>query len=140
MIETLERPYRPAREGGHDLNLRPDRWPAVEAAVSIGDWDGLCRRARTRAEECVRSARDFIEQCTLHADEVRTGAAAAEDLFRSRISRLSGRPRTAEETTAKFEAHLAEAIASGIERPALRVDAAGAVFLSKSPLRVEEGA
>jgi ATP-dependent helicase HepA len=134
LLAELDKPYRPVRDGGKDINLRPDRWPAVEAAAPVGDWEGLCIRARRVAEERVKNAAEFVEMCQLRAERIRNDAAAANDIFKSRISRLSGAPQVAEQANARFEAEIAEAIAVGVEKPSIRVDVAGAVFLSEMPL------
>lgn len=134
VLAALERPYRPIIHGGSDLNLRPDRWPAVDAAVAIGDWEGLCLRARRVAEDRVRNSTEFIDSCYSHAMDVRDKASAVNDVFRSRIAQLSGAQRVAEEARARFEAEISEAIALGIEKPSFHIDVAGTVFLSPTTL------
>jgi ATP-dependent helicase HepA len=134
LLERLERPYRPAREGGVDVNLRPDRWPFVDLVAPVGDWEGLCLRARQRAEERIRRDAQFTALCRTQADRVLAGAAEAADVFRNRLPRLTGAQRVREEETAQFEEDIAKGIAEGIGNPVFRVDAAGAVFLSGSPL------
>jgi ATP-dependent helicase HepA len=134
LIERLERPYRPAREGGFDTNLRPDRWPFVDLIAPVGDWEGLCHRARQRAEERVRRDAEFKALCATRAERVLATAAETADVFRNRLARLTGTQRTREEETARFEEEIARGIAEGIGNPVFRVDAAGAVFLSGSSM------
>jgi hypothetical protein len=65
---------------------------------------------------------------------VRSEAAAVQDVFRSRIARLSGSAKSAEEEAARLDDELGQYVAAGIESPTIRVDAAGVIFLSASPL------
>lgn len=134
LLEVLQRPYRPKRDGGTDVNLRPDRWSAVDSVAPIADWHGLCVRARRHAEDRLRSSESFIGLCRTHAERVRTEAAAVQDVFRSRIARLSGSAKSAEEEAARLDDELGQYVAAGIESPTIRVDAAGVIFLSASPL------
>lgn len=134
LLERLERPYRPAREGGLDVNLRPDRWPFVDLVAPIGDWERLCLRARQRAEERIRRDAQFTALCRTQADRVLAAAAETADVFRNHLPRLRATQRVREEETPQFEEAIARGIAEGIGNPVFRVDAAGAVFLSGSPL------
>src|SRR5262249_1956571 len=102
LIEVLQRPYRSKKERGADLNLRPARWPAVDAAVAIADWQGLCSRARVNAENRVRAAETFVAQCRSASNRLRTEAAANQDLLSSRIAKLFGATQLAEKRAAQF--------------------------------------
>jgi ATP-dependent helicase HepA len=135
LLAQLNLPYCTDRrdDGGSDTNLRPDRWPTLDASVPIGDWGGLCTRARDAAERVLRNDDGFGERCRRHAWLLRETAQSVDDALRSRIARLSGRTREAEERAAQFESQLAEAIAVGVESPSIRVDSTGAIFLAGEP-------
>ena len=61
-------------------------------------------------------------------------ATRVDDALQSRIARLSGANRAAEERSAWVELEVGRCLAKGIERPLVRVDSAGAVFLASNPL------
>jgi ATP-dependent helicase HepA len=135
LLALLNLPYckgcRP--DGGSDTNLRSDRWPTLDASVSVGDWDGFCTRARLTAERLLRSDNGFLDRSHRQARLVRDAARSVEDALRSRIDRLSGPTREAEEQVARFESQLAESLAVGVETPSIRLDSAGAMFLAGKP-------
>ena len=135
LLATLVLPYGHDQraDGGRDTNLRPDRWPKVDASVLVGDWGGLCTRARQVAERLLRDDGSFRERSQRHAGQLRATAQVVDDAMRSRIARLSGRAREVEERAAQFERQLAEALALGVESPSIRVDSAGAIFLAGEP-------
>jgi ATP-dependent helicase HepA len=135
LLALLNLPYCRDRrdDGGRDTNLRPDRWPTLDAAGLVGDWGGLCTRARHTAERVLRNDDGFRERTRRHARLLRAAAQSVEDALRSRIARLNGRTRVAEERAAQFESQLAEALAVGVESPSVRVDSTGAIFLAGEP-------
>jgi hypothetical protein len=116
--------------GGKDTNLRLDRWTKVDALVPVGDWGGLCARAREAAESLLRNDAGFLDRCLRHERHLTERALAVDDALRSRIARLVGLAREAEERAAEFERGLAESLALGVKAPSVRVDSAGAIFLS----------
>jgi ATP-dependent helicase HepA len=135
LITALELPYRRRSEGGRgDVNVRLERWDLVKNAVSIDDWEGLCRRGRRAAEQRLRESAELIRQCSSSAETVRDMAARVAESLQSRISRLSGASRAAEEQTAGFEAALSGALEKGMESPIARADSAGVVFLANKTL------
>jgi hypothetical protein len=135
ILATLELPYgkKHVDDRGRDTNVRSDRWPKVDVSVSVGDWGGLCTRARRAAEQLLRDDGRFRERSHRHARQLREAARVVDDSLRSRIARLSGRAREAEERAAKFEMQLAEALATGVDSPSIRIDSAGAIFLAGEP-------
>jgi ATP-dependent helicase HepA len=132
LLKTLMLPYCHDQrvDGGSDTNLRPDRWPKVDASVSVGDWSGLCTSAREQAKRLLRSDGSLEERCHRYARQLRATAQVVDDALRSRTARLSGRARHAEEQTARFEARLSAALTLGVESPSVRVDSVGAIFLA----------
>lgn len=132
LLATLTLPYAQEERtgGGKDTNLRLERWSKVDALVNLGDWGGLCARAREAAERLLRAEGAFADRCRRHERELREGAEAVDDRLRSRIACLVGPARDAEERAADFEMAVAESLALGVRSPSLRVDSAGAIFLS----------
>ncbi|WP_437763396.1 protein DpdE [Sorangium sp. So ce281] len=137
VLDHLERPYQALTKGGRDLNLRPDRWSAVDAAVPVTDWGELCVRARTAAERALRGTPGFVERCQTAAARVRVAGVAVEDQLHSRIARLSGAARASEEAAIELERQLIRALAAGVTTPLVRLDAVGAVYLASSVLHLE---
>ena len=135
LLAILKLPYSQERRanGGKDTNLRPDRWPQVDASMSVGDWGDLCTRARQAAERLLRDHTSFRDRCRHYARQLRETTQAVDDALRSRIARLSGRTREAEERSAQFERQFAESLALGVDSPSIRVDSAGAIFLAGEP-------
>jgi ATP-dependent helicase HepA len=136
VLTILARPYTkfPVADGGYDLNLRLERWHYADALLSLGDWSELCTRARQAAEKMIRKAAEFQLTCEQYASRVHEASATIANALSSRIARLSGAARKAEEQTAEVESNLAKALVAAIKNPVVRVDSAGVVILSGEPL------
>ncbi|HMI82572.1 MAG TPA: protein DpdE [Polyangiaceae bacterium] len=132
LLAMLELPYsrEQRRGGGNDTNLRVERWMKVDTLVPLGDWGGLCGRARDAAERLLRADDGFRGRCLRYERQLHERALAVDDALRSRIARLVGSAREAEACAAEFERQLAESLAIGVKSPSLRVDSAGAILLS----------
>jgi len=139
LLDLLSQPYSkwPRTDGGRDLNLRSERWEWAVPRLSIGDWSELCTKARKSAEDKLRNGVELRSNCERYAARVRDSAANIANAFSSRIARLSGTVRRAEEQLARMEAMLAEGLIAGIQNPAMRVDSAGVIVISGVPLEVE---
>lgn len=135
-LEILQRPYRKERQqdGSCDLNLKQERWVAVDRFVPIPDWEDLCRRARQAAERVLTNDASLVDLCRRHAAATLDAAMHVDEALKSRIARLSGATRAAEEQAAALELEVGRGLVKGIERPSFRVDSAGAVFLASQPL------
>jgi ATP-dependent helicase HepA len=135
LLRVLHEPYNAEPIGGRrDTNVRRDRWEHVDCILGLDDWEGLCRRARSRAEQSIRGSAAFAERCRIYAERVRESAAQVAEVLESRCSRLKGAVREAEDRIASYEARLSEMLVMGIEAPTLRIDSAGAVILAHDPL------
>ena len=129
--ETLELPYlQYSNAGRRDYNVRLGRWQVIDDSFPLDDWEGLCRRARTAAERGVRASPEFVARCRASVGALSESAARLAEALQSRISRLVGSPRAAEEGAARFEALLFEGLIKGIQVPLIRADSVGAVFLA----------
>jgi hypothetical protein len=56
--------------------------------------------------------------------------ALKQSQLEARIARLSGAARAAEQAEAAYQAAVDQALANGIGQPKVRLDSAGAIFLS----------
>lgn len=139
LLDVLSQPYSkwPRTDGGRDLNLRSERWERAVPRLPIGDWSELCTKARKSAEEKLRDGVELRSNCERYAARVRYSAVNIANAFSSRIARLSGPVRRAEEQMARMEATLVEGLITGIQNPAMRVDSAGIIVISGVPLEVE---
>jgi ATP-dependent helicase HepA len=130
-------PYRPRLQGdgGRDFNLNPMRWKEVHEQSNVPwltTWPALCRSSRQTAQAYVQTlprVRQLIDSALVTARAQHTIRQAQ---ITSRISRLTGAARTAEIVDLGKEAQLQETLLSAIATPALRLDVAGAVFISAS--------
>jgi ATP-dependent helicase HepA len=136
LLQVLGLPFSraPRADGGRDVNLRGERWEKADSVVPIGDWAGLCHRARDKALRLISEDQGFGERCRRYAYQVRDTGLRINESLNSRIRRLSGKARDSEQRMAALEFTLAEALAEGIEKPSIRLDSAGAIFLSRAPL------
>jgi len=136
VLAVLGLPYtkQPRPDGGRDVNLGIDRWERIPTLVQFGDWAAFCWRARNVAEGLIRNDSSFHERCARSAANVRHLSLATANALASRIARLSGATREAEERTSELEAVLNNAIIQGIESPSIRVDSAGVLVLASTPL------
>jgi hypothetical protein len=139
LLSILELPYvkQPRPDGSRDFNLRVDRWVQADKLVSIEDWSELILRAGTVANRLVHEDVGFRDYCGVRAKRAREVSMAKSDALASRITRLAGPARYAEEQAASEELRLSEAIVHGIEQPSIRVDSAGLVVLGSTMLDIQ---
>lgn len=130
LISVMRRPYASRKDGGADINIRHDRWPAVDAVSTVADWADFCVRGCRTAERVLRSSDVLTAAQSEAASCYRTLVADIVQRLGSRMSRLTGLARAAEERSESLERELGEAIAAGIEFPALRIEAVGAIFVA----------
>jgi len=104
--------------------------------------DGVAKvTGQVSAQGAARQRKEYSEQSRLFRGIASNGAARTRDvalatgnILSSRIARLSGAARAADEQMARIDSSVREAIAKGIEEPQIRVDSAGVVILASSPL------
>ena len=94
---------------------------------------------RDKAKAIVKSKPELLER-----QKDALGRALAEDEIRyaqlqTRIQSLDGREAIAEAEQLALERSLNEALHRGISSPSVRVDVAGAVFLTSEPVSLLEG-
>lgn len=136
MLAVLGLPYtkQPRPDGGRDVNIGIDRWERIPPLVQFGDWPDFCWRARKVAEGVIRNDPSFQERCTRSAAHARHLSVETSNALASRIARLSGGARDAEDRTRELESVLNDVIIKGIECPSIRVDSVGVLVLASTPL------
>lgn len=118
-----------------DKNLRTGRLKMVQSLMpdAFGQWGTLCRRLRDAATDRVaRSAElkmriDGAKARTQLVQEIRLSQLAA------RIQHLTGTEAAGERAQMAFEERLGSAVEQGIMLPSIKIDVAGAVWLTAHP-------
>jgi ATP-dependent helicase HepA len=134
--EEARLPYRPkTQEGmeGRDFNLNPTRWKALHSQSRfpwLREWPELCAIARRSAQVYVESLPRVRELITSGLQASRQQHIVRQAQVSSRISRLNGVARIAEEQELEKEEKLQALLGSALVKPSLKLDVAGAVFLS----------
>lgn len=144
-LEFIERYLAPvyAKEGGDgyiDKNLDISYLAAFKRCSPdiLTNWTERCERMRDKAKAIVRSRPELLER---QKDSL--GRALAEDeiryaQLRTRIRSLDAREASAEAEQLALEQALNEALHRGISAPSIKVDVAGAVFLTSEPVSLIE--
>jgi ATP-dependent helicase HepA len=116
---------------GRDYNLKPERWAALDAReLAPSNWAELCHKARDVAESALHEQAAFAEHVAESLQRIAQMRALKQSQLEARIARLSGAARAAEQAEAAYQAAVDQALANGIGQPKVRLDSAGAIFLS----------
>lgn len=121
---------RQCPQNGKDFHLRNERWKKVNQIFDITVWRGLCYEARKRAEEILREGSQLPDRIRSLSEKADAASGSRIQQFESRLARLDGDEAASLHHELEFERAFAGALREAIERPALRVDSIGAVFLS----------
>ncbi|MFT5468117.1 MAG: ATP-dependent helicase HepA [Verrucomicrobiales bacterium] len=128
-LADLELPYE-----RHDksVNINQDRWPLVEAKFDLANWPYHCRAARETAEEAVVRLADLTQLTGELSTRLELETAVVKEQCQSRIEALSAFPRESELAREELalEMSVRDALMSAIQRPGVRLDATGAIFLA----------
>jgi len=129
----LARPYRKP----DDTNLTPGLWPEAIARTGCGNWSDLCDSVRGVAERLLTEKHDLQALASSRANAFTAARAMAKEQL---LSRLDAMPQTLAPERAALEREIEQArsltrrLASGVQYPRIRLDSAGVVVLSCSPL------
>ncbi len=136
LVRTLALPYsRDARiAGGFDRNLRGERWEEALKRIEITDWADVVFRAKNAGFDTIRRNRGLLNLYSERAAKFREAAVIATTRLQTRIFRLSGHQRIAEQAMADRERAVDELVREGISIPKITLDCIGAVVLSGTPL------
>ncbi|MER8724901.1 protein DpdE [Mesorhizobium sp. M1027] len=132
LIAALSKPYaiEAGDQGGRDFNLNPRRWRILRemGLPHIEEWPEVCRRARVRAEECLRALPLLNEGLDEAARRAEMADAARLGLLQARAHRSEvGDLRDLE-----LERGLSEQLIVGIRSPRVSLDAVTASFIGKN--------
>jgi ATP-dependent helicase HepA len=133
LIPVLESPYVKSRgpDGSMDVNVKPEYWTMVEPFLSVSDWRDFCHRGAKAAGAVLQQNQTMAELRRSSAQKLRANVDTAREIMKSRLGRLEGPARDAEERAASTEHEIDEALIPSIDAPAVRIDAAGAVILAR---------
>jgi ATP-dependent helicase HepA len=116
---------------GRDYNINHERWAVLNKNYPPKKWQTLCAKARAAAEKALREQLHLKELTKQKAEQAARLAAVRLAQQESRIAHLAPAERKSERESLKLDEALAAALEKGIRKPAIRLDAIGAVFVSK---------
>jgi ATP-dependent helicase HepA len=131
-LAPFAQPYDKGQGGpaGRDFNLNHERWAILNKSYPLAKWKLLCEKARKAAESGLRDQLQLKELTKLKAEQAARLAAVRLAQQESRIAHLALVQRKEERALLKLDEAIATAIETGIRKPAIRLDAIGAVFVS----------
>ncbi len=115
---------------GRDYNLNSDRWSIAAKHYDMSIWRELCFAVRRKSEMLLREHSKLPELCNRCVEDAKENAYRVDQQFRSRMSMASGELLASLRKEQQFERAFLDAQIESFNRPALRVDSIGAVFLS----------
>lgn len=132
-IALLDEPYDKGHGGPHgrDYNINHERWETLSRSYPAAKWKALCEKARAAAETVLRDHLQLKQLTREKAERAERIAAVRLAQQESRIAHLAPAERKEEKALLKLDESIADAIATGIRKPAVRLDSIGAVFVSK---------
>lgn len=132
LLACLSKPYaiEASDQGGRDFNLNPKRWRILQEMrlPYLEEWAEVCRRARVRAEECLRTLPNLNQGLDEAARRAETADAARLGLLRARAHRSGA----SDQRDLDLERALSEQLISGIRSPRVSLDAVTASFIGES--------
>lgn len=131
-LAALSEPYakKPAG-GGRDWNLVGDRWDVVDDLCPVASWEGLVGAATARATQTVLDSQDLLESVSRARRDLATQAAKVTAQLAARLERLQGAARSAEEANLEQERLVFDHMKAALDRPLVRPDSVGVVFLAQ---------
>jgi ATP-dependent helicase HepA len=132
-LAPFAEPYDKGQGGPHgrDFNLNHERWAILNKSYPAAKWEALCAKARQAAETALRERLHLKELTKQKADQAARLASIRLAQQESRIASLAAAERKEERAQLKLDEAIAAAVETGIRKPAIRLDAIGAVFVSK---------
>ena len=124
LLDELGRPY-----SNTDVNLRPPRWNSVDEWGLVADWSRVCQDVESSARSHLVEAVDLesvVARAMRHVTERHQSATRQLEARMSMVEYRAG-----EERALDVERRLYECLRRAIETPRLRLDSAGAVFVSE---------
>ncbi len=130
--DELARPYTK----GPDSNINNERWPLVQRRYDLTEWPHRCRAARAGAAEALIREVDLMNLTELLVARFQQQTSLVREQFESRAAALaqSSREAALARRECDVEISMRDALLAGIRSHGVRLDSAGAVFLSGAPV------
>jgi ATP-dependent helicase HepA len=118
-----------------DTNIRTGRLGRIRSKMPhvFGNWDTLCRRLRGIAINRMTSSMSLARTIQEALSRIQTIQEVRLSQLAARVQHLDGVEAAGERAQIGFEQELAVALQNGISTPAIRIDVAGAVWLTSEP-------
>jgi hypothetical protein len=131
-LAVFAAPYRGGPKGsdGCDVNLNPNKWQAIEHLFPSGEWADRVRQARAVADRALEQHLHTSGRLAELVRQAQGESATRRSQFLSRVAFLPAGEREIESVRAADDERLWAALIAGVERPAVRLDALGAVFVA----------
>lgn len=120
-------------QGITDTNLNPQRWQSLVRrgdVVWLPDWRQHCESALNRGRSFLSAQDSLTERVSAALDTLRLQHETRRGQLESRIARLDGGARDSEARELDRELTMHQLLLNAIGAPRLRVDTAGAIFVS----------
>lgn len=132
LLAVLSEPYvtEASDQGRRDFNLNARRWQILKGMKLpfLEEWPEVCRRARVRAEECLRALTDLNQGLDEAARRAGSADAARLGLLEARALRSGA----SDLPDLDLERALSEQLIAGIRSPRVSLDAVTASFLGEN--------
>jgi ATP-dependent helicase HepA len=132
LLTALSKPYsiEANDQGGRDFNLNPRRWRILREMKLpfLEEWPEVCRRARVRAEECLRALPMLNQGLDAAARRAESADGARLGLLQARALRSDGNDLQ----DLDLERGLSNELIAGIRAPRVSLDAVTASFMGQS--------
>jgi ATP-dependent helicase HepA len=136
VLAALAKPYsmEASEQGGRDFNLNSKRLRILRDMHQpyLEDWGEVCRRARARAEECLKALPALNDGLDLAARRAEAMDAGRLGLLQARALR-PGADSSTDLRELDLERALSEQLIAGIRAPRISLDAVCAIFLAADP-------
>lgn len=135
--EVLLEPYRQSDHlHGRDFNLNPHRWQTLQMQIDsvpwLLEWRRHCHNAAASALAYINGHDLMHQQRVRGLASLRNQHATRVAQIESRLSRLTGLAKGAEQRDLDEEEVLFSRLSEAIRAPYVRTDVAGAIFVSAS--------
>ena len=133
LLAVLSLPYitEASDQGGRDFNLNPKRWRILQEMKLpfLEEWPEVCRRARARAEECLRS----LPVLNQGLEDAARRAEVADARRLGSLQARANRSGSSDFLDLDLERSLSELLITGVRSPRVSVDAVSASFIAANP-------
>jgi hypothetical protein len=112
------------------------RWELVGKQYDLTGWKDLCLLAAAIAREALIRTETSVELMNRLARKLEADTEVTHSQWQSRVQALNDRPweRSFAEQEMNLELEIRTALLTAVKNPRIRIDSAGAIFLSQNAL------